>query len=208
MRRFRRSIRRGGTRRKKSWASSFWTVNGANLWNSGVTPQVIIGAAAWHKVPAGVPNTVSGDIEPVDQTHLRSLVAYTMGLRFSSVTGGACIINVRWCFGLIAWDFIADTVPALATIPFPGTPDDSFDWIYNSQLADTFSTTVSVIPALAILTPRFDLQWQTRAKRKLSAGTGILAVWSLCLDQVTGVGINQNINWAFTENTRSLFALP
>lgn len=182
-------------------------MNGSTLWNTGVTPQAIITQAAWHKVPAGVANTVSGDIEPTDYTHLRSMAQWSMGWKMDAVTGGPTIILYRWCFGLIAWDFIADTVPPLADIPIPGTPDDSFDWIYNVQYSDCFSSTVSVAPAFAFLTPRTDMTWQTRAKRKLSAGTGILAVWSLCLDY-SFRAVNQNVQWAFQESTRSLFLLP
>jgi len=200
----RRSIR--SQRRRKTWNGSQWGLNGQNLWNNAVTPQIGIIQNAWHKIPSGIYNTLSDSTEDPDYTLMRSLVSWSMGWKMDAVTGGPTYINYRWCFGLIAWDYPFETAIPVAQQPNPGF-DDQLDWLYLAAHNDVFIATASVAPAVAYSAPRFDKEFDSRSRRKLPDGTGILACWALYLD-FSFRAVNQNVQWTFGENTRSLYALP
>lgn len=178
-------------------------------WNAAVTPQIGVIANEWHKVPSGVLNNAyppDGAPEPVDYTLIRTMPSWAIGFRMAAIPT-TISFNYRFCFGLIAWDYIADSQVPLAEQPIPGV-DLGFDWIYHASICDTFLTSATnVAPALAYNAPRFTLQADSRARRKLSAGTGILACWALYLDQIN-YGYNSTVNYTLSECSRSLFLEP
>lgn len=209
MRRFRRSSRRSsGSRRRKVWGASLGFLHENPVtWNNAITPQILIADNMWHKVPANTFNTLAGESEPTDYTLVRTLPSWHIGVRFEAASGAALtMLQLRWSFGLIAWDATSDSVVPIADMPVPGV-DNSFDWIYQSTISDEFISTASTQIALGYSAPRFGFQAESRAKRKLSAGTGILACWCLALDYASFT-YNNTVRVLFGQQTRSLFLEP
>lgn len=207
MRRRFRSRSRGLRRNKKQWGNSEWWLHGttaAGVWTNPTNTDVAIINNAWHKVPSGVFNTAAGEFENTDWLLLRSMPSWAVGWELSG--GGIKHVSVCYAFGLIAWDQNNDSPVSLALQPNP-IHDGNYDWLYRGVFQDVFSASAVVTPAGAYGAPRFDMQFDSRARRKLPTGTGLLACWGIHF-QYADSSSAQTITWTMAENSRSLFALP
>jgi len=159
----RRSIGRSAKRRKLTWEISNFFGEG-EIFTDGTS------LAVWVRVPAGkvdTRNSLTNFIVPPDCTLVRTRVLNSA----IASNGAADVTHVnQWSFGLIAWDGVSDDPADLGTLPHPFY-DGNEDWLFRSVIPSThvnlpFSNGISDLDG-----------YQSRAQRKLSNGTGILAVW-------------------------------
>jgi len=204
----RRSFRRPrrGPRSKLSWgwAWAYTCPASTATWNSGTgCDDVHVVNVAWARVPAGVFDTTIGDYTETDLTLLRSLVSYTSSVRIAGASNDALVTH---SVGLIAWDGRDDSLPSVLDVPFPST-EAGFDWIFRIAQPDSYTATAQTAVALAQSFPRVQRDAESKAKRKLSAGTGLLWVMDTWLQRYTSGGI-QTATVQQSVNARLLYKLP
>jgi len=166
-----------GSRRKARWeASSFlYTQTAATV------------VAEWARVPATYLDTLQDEIIPDDCTLVRVIANLSCQAEAADSTffDGAA--------GLIAWDGISDAPPT--EFPFP-QEDAHLDWIIRWPL---FYFNVPGSTNFVFFDSKIgsELFTQSKSKRKLSAGTGLLFVTE-----------TQNQDTAFEWDVRLQLLLP
>lgn len=183
-----RFARPRGTKRKYEWewAGIFGTFN--------AVPDVTI--ATWARVPASkVDNANSSGIPyviPDDSTLIRTRCL----LQYSSSNGAQASYPWIASAGLIAWDGTTDDTNDLGIIPSPYW-DQDLDWIFRVDAP-------SVVRNYAIRENTGDIDsYQSKAMRKLSAGTGLLFVWTYA--DPLELGTIDNLGITLAVNMRMLF---
>jgi len=189
MRRFHRSSRSSRSRRKKRW--EFVTTGLVGAAPGVLADPSVRTDAFWARIPAGVVDPVTGFPVPDDHTLLRTL-GYS---QFAYAAAQAERFSALWSFGLIAWDRIDSTVPPAAELPRPAT-EANWDWLFRQVIPLSFVAAAANVtsfnaPGATTLT------LQSKARRKLSAGTGILAVCELArlTSNVPGVDLMNQFSW-------------
>jgi len=180
-----------GTRRRFSWGGSRWATAG---FVTGPGPASHYVTCQWVKVPAGVPNSQTGDLEPMDWTLVRSRFDYSYNI--AATSSGFFMYSTA---GLLVWEGIDDNPPNPLDVPWP-SEDSSADWIwyYNNSVLAPASTQVTGNNAYGP-----ESLVESKAQRKLSSRQGLLLVVDIF--QVAGTG-TPNIGWVY--NSRHLFKLP
>lgn len=187
-RRFSRRVTRGPKRKYEwEWGGMF------AIWPLGFSEVL----ATWVRVPASqVDNANSSGIPyviPDDSTLVRTRSLFT----FASDNGGAQVIY-PWIAsaGLIAWDGTSDDPDELGVLPNPYW-DQELDWIWR---LDSPQTAINLVGS----NNGSDVDaYQSRAMRKLSAGTGLLWCFTIAdpAEQYTETFLDINLSM----NTRMLF---
>lgn len=200
-------FRRGRSPRSRyAWGSAFaYTCPaGTFTWTTTSCADVHLVNVFWAFVPAGTFDTLLGDYTDVDTTLLRTLGSYASSVRSSNAAVNEVLVT-HSC-GLIAWDGVDDTPPTSLEVPLPST-DGGFDWIWCVAQPDSFTATAGVQFALAENFPYIERDGMSKAKRKLSAGTGLCLVMDTWL-QMTNTGPSVGIVFQQSANLRMLFKLP
>jgi len=160
--------------------------------------------ATWLRVPASrVDNANAAGIPVViedDYTLIRSRIVYEAG--YSNRTTQA---NYPWisASGAIAWEGTSDDTNDLGVLPNPYW-DQDLDWIWRS-------TGPHVNVNLPLTTNGGELdQYQSKAMRKLSAGVGILFVFTYAdpLGFLPGVTGTTDLDINLAVDARMLFKKP
>jgi len=200
-------FRRGRSPRSKlAWAQGFGYVcpNVSATWNSGSgCDDLHVVTAWWYTVPAGGFDSRLGSFQPDDLTLLRTLVGYASSVRIAGASNDSLITHG---FGLVRWDGRDETPPSILDVPFP-TTEGNFDWIVRIAQPDCFTASAAVANVYAEFFPRVTRDAESKAKRKLSTGAGLLAVADTWLQHYTAGGI-QTASVQQSWNIRTLFKLP
>jgi len=174
----RRAFRRGprSPRRKLSWYSAKMWANDANFENGD-------SAIVWLRFPAGGfdPRFVDapGDPVPTDWTLVRTVIPNFHWTINQNGTGPFVDQIVFLDAGIIAWeatdtyaDSIDRTVGDNNALGVPDAQNGSYDWIWR------WSGQGAILASSQFLfsSPLSDRQQESKAQRKLSAGTGLLFV--------------------------------
>lgn len=199
MRKFHRSLHRRGPRRRLEWGRTFagGPVDGT------VTAGTELPFAYWAKVPAGVLNTrvlPDGAPEPEDWTLVRSIHALDM----VCVVADPSVTMFNMSAGVLVWNGIDDSLPAVGTYPSPTVQGD-FDWVWRISAVGAKQVASANTVFNASTSGASELLIQSRAQRKLSAGAGLLFVVELSNQLGSGSSIN---GFAFNYDMRALFKLP
>jgi len=155
----------------------------------GIQQQMTDGDAFafWVRVPAGKADTIAGPVDfivPTDYTLTRSRVLISGGMS----NGGAAVRSAHEiAFGLIRWEGVSDDILDLGTVPHPFY-DGSEDWIFRSVFPEVTSN------HLFLNSPAGLDAYQSRAQRKLSNGSGILAIVGVA-EAALGVPVTWNVDW-------------
>jgi len=200
-------FRRGRSPRSRlAWGSSYaYTCPATTFtWTTTACADVHIVNRFWAQVPAGVFDSQLGDYQEVDLTLLRSLISYASAVR--STNAAVSDLLVTHSAGLIVWDGTSDVLPGVLDIPYPSI-EGGFDWIWRVAQPDSFTATAGVQFALAENFPYIERDGESKAKRKLSAGAGLLFVMDTWL-QMTNTGPSVGVSVLQSINGRFLFKLP
>lgn len=129
----------------------------------------------WAKLPAGVFDSVSGDIEPEGDT-LVSVTDWSLqpivqisGTATQSSTNPAWI---RW--GLVTWMGVDESFTETAEMPRLSTSDIAMDWVYRSHYF-YYPIVSNTLPSSAF-NPGFHEARFSRASRKMKENVGLLFV--------------------------------
>jgi len=196
----RRGRSRSGTRRKSRWEGG---LAGRSLLGGapGTVPTVAFSSevdAVWMRVPAGAFDTVNNVFVEDDCTVYRTI--HSASFQFSATATGA--LDVTLGMGLIQWDGISDTPPAITDIPFP-VQNGSADWLWwwvspaisGSIAPGAFGSTLATYNLNAP-----EAFTMTKAQRKLSTNKGLLLVAEVFAN-VNGLA------WSFGWNYNGRYAL-
>lgn len=161
----RRSTQRSNLKRSMDWAG--YSTLGSTLSVDDADPSVF--STDWMKLPAGIPDSLSGDLEPVDDTWTK-LLAWGGGNL--SAAGATQTIFFEAAMGILEWQGIDEAVAPQGT-PLPleeaGT---EWIWVYReggyTTVPNGLSTSVSAVS---------DWQRVSKAKRKLPELMGVAIVF-------------------------------
>jgi len=155
----------------------------------------------WYKLPAGVLDPVTTDLEPRDDTLLNTLAWGSDAWSVDSLTSQTGYVDSF--IGLIEWMGNSDVPPDASSppgeVPLPSSyPQSEWIWWYKTGGAMN-------IPGNGLTTVSFETNdWQRRssAKRKLPENMGILLVAQLVVDSVFEDTVTWFPDWMF----RSIYA--
>jgi len=193
MRRFRKSARRGTTKRRKTyWNSSVFVGQGIDLTVTDV-------ASSWAKWPSALFDprftgpTGAPQLSPSDETWTRGVLNQTVELPLQGVVQEQlpCTVVV----GLIAWDAasqadaesLEEVVTSIAdpgSAPSPTLRGD-YDWIIRTPFCFTRDSIFSFAADATFL--------NTRAMRKLPPTTGVL--WCISALQPLDTEATTTVGW-------------
>jgi len=174
-----RFARPAGKRRKFEW-------NWAGLFFQG-TLQTDDMLATWARVPASVVDNANSSgipyVIPDDSTLIRTKCVIT----FSTDNGGAQV-NAPWIAsaGLIAWDGTSDDTLDIGVLPSPYW-DKDFDWVWHMSGPYTQQNQIAQNGGTS------DGSITSKAMRKLSAGTGLLFVFTLSDPLLENIAFGTNL---------------
>jgi len=194
----RRSFRRSsGVRRKSRWESTY---AGVPLNSNVPVPTVALSSSVhcvWARVPAATYDNINGFIVEDDCTVYRMFNTASFGITVTT----DCSMDFTVGMGIIGWDSIDDVPPAVVDTPFP-VQSGGFDWLWRwTSSFQQLSGAGDVITAQNNYGP--ELFVQSKAMRKLSAGTGLLLVAELFAHVD-----NMDATYGWSQNGRYALKLP
>lgn len=190
----------GGSRRRKSWEGS-WGYQG--LASTGLTVDGgSVGGFEWARVPAGVEDPAQDYLHiPQDYTLLRTLWAWTLQFQYQNAADlGSLEVGV----GILAWDSITTGLPVFGDGPSPITVGGAgLDWIIRG--VGTISASAPINDQIIqVAVGNADLVIESKARRKLSAATGLLWCFEIHRNHwATASDPMKNVMWTF--DSRHLF---
>lgn len=195
----RRFTRRTGPRRKFQWLGSV----GADPLAALTIPTIQSTSdfvAFWLRPPAGTVDSISGEIIEIDWTLMRQI--NTIGMSLVTDAGSPSnSVGAIFGAGVIAWDGISDTLPPPTETPLP-IQSPQFDWLWWWTSS---TSNISVTPGGTVyaLNDSADGMMFTKSARKLSQGTGLLAVYEI-FATISGM----EGSWAWSHTARYGYKLP
>jgi len=143
-----------------------WDFSGATAYNSGFVFGSVAYPVFWVRVPAGREDSAYNRVVPDDCTLIRSIYQFSWFFEANATLASVA----QMTFGVCVFKWFDDTLPA--AVPDP-TTDADLDWIWRFQIAPTgqpVNGTTYFGQATA------DTHISVKARRKLSAGDGLLFV--------------------------------
>lgn len=193
MRRFKRTRRTSGSKRRKAyWNASVFVGQDVDLDTTSI-------ASAWAKWPSGLYDpkftgpTGAPQLAANDETWARAVLNQTVEFPLQGVVQAQA--NVEIVVGLIAWDAAsqADAVSLELAVTDFGSPGSApsptlrgdFDWIIRTPFCFTRDSIFSFAADATFL--------NSRAMRKLPPSTGVL--WCVSALQPLDTGATVTVGW-------------
>jgi len=175
----------GGLKRSPDWAAYNFGNNPTSVATG--TGEVFVD---WFKLPGGVFDPVTNDLEPRDDTLTQLLSWGSWSVNADNTTTGEIALHL----GIIEWHGNSDVPPAIGGTDFP-TPGSypQAEWIWWNYAGGTTN-----IPGNGLVTttiPFADWHYRSAAKRKLPENVGLLIVAEM--DNLSGEDIIVYPNWKF-----------
>jgi len=167
----RRFSRSQSPRRKKEWEQARANSGGVEQNPGGDVSTVDCG---WIQEPAGRFSPGEGQLIEDDRTLLRTIPSFRMSLRKTGAFSTPAFCNGWAGAGLLAWEGLDGTVtPNILDVPWPiggaGIGSDA-DWIWS------YVVPFGEVPFVVSNQLGTAVGGESKAKRKLSSGMGILLI--------------------------------